>query len=306
MNVPSIVNRIYIFISCLDFTTAFVFLTLAVVYRHQCFNFPTLLACNTALSILFCSANHVAIGVYMYIWDQYENPNIDTLCSLRAYFHHSSVACIHFSFILLALERYCKVRQLKLLATPWRKTCTVLFQWIVGFTFTLPVLVTGNMPKMASDNLCFVTLLKPDFIVYQSVTTLLTTDVALGILYRSLVRHVRQVSSKLNNNQQTRMHRDLTMVRRIVLLNFQLAIVGIPIIIVVILTLIRVDLIPHKIMRMMLLLSNLPFSPMLIVLLLLTPDLRKSLIKCRNKLKHCRPTKITPIHPIAPISHAQR
>lgn len=99
----------------LDCIIAFAFLVLAFFYRHQCFNFATLLACNTALAILFCSANHIAIGVYMFIWDQYVTPNIDSLCALRAYFHHSTLACVHHSFILLAIERYCKIRQITFL-----------------------------------------------------------------------------------------------------------------------------------------------------------------------------------------------
>lgn len=96
-----------------------------------------------------------------------------------------------------------------------------------------------------------------------------------------------------------RIQRDLTMVRRIVLLNSQLAIVGILVLVVIILTIIRADLLPNKTMRIMLLMSNLPFSPILIIPLYLTPHLRQSLIECRNRLKLCRPTRITPLQAIS-------
>jgi hypothetical protein len=299
MDFPSIINRIYIFVSCLDCVIAFAFLALAFIYRRRCFNFPTLLACNTALAVLFSSANHIAIAVYMFIWDQYLTPNIDSLCALRAYLHHSTIACVHHSFILLAIERYCKIRQYTFLKTHRRKICFVLFQWIFDFTFDLPPFITGNMVKLASDNLCFIILTRLDLVLYLAGVSFLLTDVTLSIIYRLLVRHVRQASARLNNNQQVRMQRDLTMVRRIVLLNSQLAIIGIPVLVVIILTIIRADLLPNKTMRILFLMSNLPFSPMLIILLYLTPDLRQSLIECRNRLKLCRPTRITPVQTLS-------
>ena len=300
MDFPSIINRIYIFVSCLDCTIAFAFLVLAFVYRRQCFNFPTLLACNTAVAVFFCSANHIAIGVYMFIWDQYVTPNIDSLCAFRAYFHHSTVACVHHSFILIAIERYCKIRQIAFFKNHRRKICFVLVQWIFDFTFDLPAFITGNMVKFASDNLCFVTLTNFDFVLYMAGLSFLLTDVILSIIYRLLIRHVRQASARLNNNQKMRMQRDLTMVRRIVLLNSQLAVAGIPVLVLIIITIIRADLLPNKTMRLLVLMSNLPFAPMLIILLYLTPDLRQSVIECQNKLKLCRPTRITPVQTITP------
>ncbi|CAF1462137.1 unnamed protein product [Adineta steineri] len=298
MDFPSIINRIYIFISCLDFTTAFAILILVSFYRRRCFNFPTLLACNTALAVLLSSANHIAIATYMFIWDQYVEPKIDSLCAFRAYFHHCTIAWVHHSFILLAIERFCKIRQFTFLKNQQRRICVVLFQWIFDFSFPLPVFITGNMIKLASDNACFVSLTRLDLIFYMAAVSFLLTDIILGIIYRLLVRHVRQASARLNNNQQVRMQRDLTVVRRIVILNSQLVVIAIPVVVVIILASIRADLLPNKIMRVLFLLSNLPYTPMLIILLFLTPDLRQSFIDCRNKLKWCRPRNIAPLQMI--------
>ncbi|CAF1181772.1 unnamed protein product [Adineta ricciae] len=299
MDFPTIINRIYLFVSSLNFTVAFGFLALAALYRHRCFNFPTFLACNTALAVLLNSANHLAIGVFMLIWDQYEYSTVDSLCPLRAYFHHSTIAWIHHSFILLAVDRYCKIRQVTLLKSHISKICIVICQWIFDFTFDLPALVTGNMPKLATDNICFVALTRLDFVLYMAAVSFLLTDISLSIIYRLLVRHIRDASSKFNSNQQVRMQRDLTVVRRIVLLNSQLFVVGIPVLVLIILTIIRVDLLPHKFMRTLLVMSNLPYSPMLVILLLQTPDLRQSLIECRNKLKLCRSTRLMPVQSIS-------
>ncbi|UJR06670.1 hypothetical protein I4U23_010956 [Adineta vaga] len=40
-------------------------------------------ACNTALTVLFNSGNRLAIGACMFTWDQYENPDIDSLLLLH-------------------------------------------------------------------------------------------------------------------------------------------------------------------------------------------------------------------------------
>ncbi|UJR07200.1 hypothetical protein I4U23_011488 [Adineta vaga] len=300
MDFPSIINRIYISVSCLNFLVAFGFLTLACLYRRQCFNFPTLLACNTALAVLLSSANHIAIAIYMFIWDQNDTPQIDALCAFRAYFYHSTSACVPHSFILLAIERYCKIRQFTFLKTQYRKKCLVLLQWVFDLTFTLPILFTGNMTKVASDNLCFVTLTRLNLIFYIAVITNPLTMITLIIIYRLLVRHMHQVSTRLNNNQHMRLQRDVIVLRRIVLLNSQLVLVAIPLVILIYLIIFKGDLLPNKIMRILLLMSNLPFLSMLIILLLLTPDLRQSLIECRNKFKFCRSTRNTPVQIISP------
>ncbi|UJR06885.1 hypothetical protein I4U23_011174 [Adineta vaga] len=294
MDFTSIINRLYIIFSSWDFCVAFAFLTLALIYRHRCFNYPTLLACNTAFAVLFNSANHFSIGIYMLIWDQYENPKIDSLCSLRAYFHHSSIASIHHSFILLALERFCKIRNLTLLKNRYRKISMVLIQWLFDFTFPLPVFITGNMPKVQSENACFVILTRPDLVLVLAGTAFLLTDISLSIIYRLLIRHMRQISSRLNNNQQMKMQRDLTVVRRIVLLNSQLAVAGIPVLIHITLILIRSDLLPPRTTRIIFFMASLPLSPMLIILLYFTPDLRQSCIECGKKLKFGRLTRIAP------------
>ncbi|UJR20009.1 hypothetical protein I4U23_023143 [Adineta vaga] len=296
---PYSIGLVYVLPKSIAIIVYAAFLTLAFLYRHRCFNFPTLLACNTALAVLINSANHIATAVYMFIWDQYLVPDMDSLCALRAYLQHSTVTCIYHSFILLAIEKYNKVIGIRFLNTKHRKICLVLFQWIFDFTFDLPVLVTGNMTKLSFDNVCFVKLTRLDLSLYMAGVSFLLTDIVLSIIYRLLVRHVRQVSARLDNNRQMRMQRDLTMVRRIILLNLQLIIVGIPVLIVVVFSIVRVDLVPNKFMRVILLMTILPYSPLLIILLLLTPNLQEILKEWRNKFKFRMTTGITPIQIVA-------
>ena len=285
MDFHRIVNLIYIFVTSVGCCTSFAFLLVAFIHRRRCLNFATLLACNTALGTFLYSVVNLAAGVYMLIWDRYLVPEVDSLCGVRAYFYHSTIAWIHHSLILLALEKYCKIRQIGLLKNRSRQICFVLIQWIFDFTFDLSAFVTGNMKKLDSDNLCFVSLTTPDFVFYQAGLTFLVSDISLTFIYQLLIRHVRQVSSRSDGNRQAQMRRDLTMVRRIVLLNSQLVLVGLPVLVFVILTSIRLDLLPYKIMRLLITILNLPLSPMLVILFLITPDLRQSLAKVQNKLR---------------------
>ena len=285
MDFHRIVNLIYIFVTSVGCCTSLAFLLVAFIYRRQCFNFATLLACNTALGTLLCSAVSLASGVYMLIWDRYLVPDVDSLCGVRAYFYHSTIAWIHHSLVLQAIEKYCKIRRISLLKNRSRQICFVLIQWIFDSTFDLPAFVTGNMKKLDSDNLCFVSLTTPHFVFYQAGLTFLVSDISLTVIYQLLIRHVRQVSARIDGNRAAQMRRDLTIVRRIVLLNSQLVVVGLPVLVFVILTSIRLDLLPYKIMRLLITILNLPLSPMLIILFLITPDLRRSLAELQKKLR---------------------
>ena len=246
------------FVCSLNCFTTLAFLTIATIYRHRCFTFPTLLTCNTALATLLYSTSNLATATYMFVWDQQTIPNIDSLCPLRAYLHHSTIASIHHSFILQDIERYCKIRRITFLNSQRRKICIVLVQWILDFTFGLPVLLTGNMKKVTSDNLCFVSFSRLDLIFYLGGVTFVLSDITLSVIYHSLVSHVRQVSSRIRSDRQIQMRRSLIMVRRIVLLNSQLALVDIPALIFIIINAVRTDLLPYKSMRAILLLMSLP------------------------------------------------
>ena len=268
---------------CFVCVLAFTFLTIAIVYRRRCFNFPTLLACNTILATFLYSCDNVAVAVYMLIWDQQSLSEIDSLCSLRAYIHHSTIAGIHHSFILQAMEKYFKIKRINFLHNRKRQVLVVLIQWIFDFTFSIPIFLTGNMPKLSSDNLCFISLTRLYLLLYMVTISFLVSDITLAILYRRLLNHVREISSRVHAHQQNQMRRDLIVVRRIILLNSQLALVGVAVLTVVILSVIRVDILPSKWMRPLLLAVNVVLCPMITILFWFTPNLRESLVALLNK-----------------------
>lgn len=280
-----IITRIYIGICTVNCFVASIFLLIALINHRQCFNFPTLLVCNTALGVLLYSTVNIAAARYMLIWDEQIMPIVDPLCSVRAYFYHSTIAWIHHSLILQAIQRYCRLRRLELFRTRTRQSCFILVQWLFDFTFTLPPFITGNMVKLDIDSLCFVSLNKLPFVFYLATVSFFLSDVILSVIYRLLVRHVREISSRINGRHQRQMQRDLTMVRRIVLLNIQLVVVGFPVVIFVILIATRPDLLPNNTVRIVIAIMNSPFSLLLSILFRITPDLRNSLSDNWNQAK---------------------
>ena len=214
MDLPSVINRIDLFACSLNSLIATSFFVITIVDRRRCFNFPTLLSCNTALGIFLFSVTNIAMAVYMFLWDHESIVNVDNLCPIRAFFHHSTIASIHHAFILQAIEKYCKILQIRLLHTRIRQIFFISIQWLYDFTFALPVLLTGHMMKILTDNMCLVSLSRLDLVFYLFISSFILSDAALVVIYYRLVKHVREVSAHVNGSHQTRNDRDLTMVRR--------------------------------------------------------------------------------------------
>ncbi|UJR07161.1 hypothetical protein I4U23_011449 [Adineta vaga] len=233
----------------------------------------------------------------MFIWDEQVSPAIDPLCSVRAYFYHSTIAWIHHSLVLQAIQRYCKVRTLQIFHTRTRQLGFILIQWLFDFTFVLPVFLTGNMKKLTMDNLCFVSLDKLPLVFYLATVSFLLSDIIINIIYRLLVRYVHEISSRVNGNRQIQMQRDLTMVRRVVLLNIPLLVIGIPVLIVLVLIVIRTDLLPKNTLRILVMMGNSPLSFMLLILLWTTPNLRQSFINNWNRMKQFVSIKKNSVRP---------
>jgi hypothetical protein len=295
MEWPSVINRLYFFVTSLNLCVSLVFLSVAIVNRRRCSNFSTLLACNTALYVFCFSVTNLSMAIYMFIWDQAEIVTIDHLCSLRAYFYHSTIALIHHSFLVQEIDRYCRIRRAKFLQRISHQVMIVLFQWLFDFTFALPVFLTNNLTKLTSDNICFVPLSRIELVFYMAILTFFMTDLTLIFIYRLLVYSVQRASAQVTLQRHKQMRRDLVVTRRIVILHSQLALIGLPVLAFIIITLINAAILPRRLMRVLLLLANLPLSVLLVILFWLIPDLRLSLINFRNR-----------VHPVLTSSQQHR
>lgn len=281
MDFPSIINRIDLAACSINCIIVMCVVIIVSIGRRQCFNFPTLLTCNTALAILLFSIVNIAMAVYMHFWDQQKQPEIDDLCATRAFLHHSTIAAIHHAFTLQAIERYCKVLQIRLFNSWNRRLGIVLFQWTFDLSFAIPILLTGNMEKTKRDNMCLVSLHRLELVFYMFISSFVLSDVGLIIIYYRLVKHVRNVSANTQIHHRLHNNRDVTMVKRIVLLNAQLAAVGCPVLFIILGSAFREDLFPIKTLRVFATSINLSLSPILLVLFWSTPSLKKVLLELK-------------------------
>jgi glycerol uptake facilitator-like aquaporin len=201
------------------------------------------------------------------------------------------MSSIHHAFILQAIEKYCKILQIRLLHTRIHQVGFISIQWLYDFTFALPVLLTGNMVKVLTENMCLVSLSRLDLVFYLFISSFILSDTALVVIYYRLVKHVREVSAHVNGSHQTRNDRDLTMVR-ILGLNAQLAAVGSPVLMLIIVNAIRSDLMPVKYLRIFVMVINLSLAPALIVLFWSTPALRRNVSDCRRRRRNLHSTRV--------------
>ncbi|CAF1575065.1 unnamed protein product [Rotaria magnacalcarata] len=138
----------------------------------------------------------------MFIWDQQPIVNIDSLCSLRAHIHHGTIAAIHHTFVLQAIAKYANIKRLKLLKKNSVKLSIVLIQWISDWIFCFPAYLTGDMPKIPTENICFIALKNIDLLCYMTSLTFLIPGITVSILYRRLVSYAREAPSRVHVNLQ--------------------------------------------------------------------------------------------------------
>ena len=150
-------------------------------------------------------------------------------CSVRAYIYHSSIAAVHHSFVLQAIHRFWKIKGSEVLKNKRRKVGFILTQWMFDFVFDLPPTSDRKYGQIKVRKSLFrQPYSKIHLFVYMAVLAYFLPDILINVIHKLLIRHVRQVSSKITSNQERRMRRDLVVVRRIVLLTSPMALVGMP------------------------------------------------------------------------------
>lgn len=157
MDLLLIVDRIFITICVFNCLLSIVCLIIAIVYKKNCLDFATLLVCNTIIGIFIASTNMIAISTHIFIWDQQFNLEVDSFCEFRGYLIHSSMAYIHYSFVVIAVEKYLAIKRVNFFKTQLRKICVILVHWVFVFSLPLPMFLTGNVVKFSMDYLCIIT-----------------------------------------------------------------------------------------------------------------------------------------------------
>lgn len=293
-----IIDFLYIGTCCLVVIVAFSLLLIACIGYRQCADFSTLLACNSIFGGLLLGCNAIGLSVYMYLYDVQLSSDYFILCSLRGYIHHSAIAFLHHSLVLQAVQKYCSITRNGLLDTTVKKICFVAFQWIFDFSFCLPLLLTGNIPKLPVENVCLITFSKPYFLFSAGGIVFFVSDIIMIYVYWSLIKFVRNASTKVHGGQQQKMNRDMEMVRRIVMLHFILLFLVLPAFMAMIIAAIRIEILPDRIFRVFCFMMVASALLMLVMLCWITPKLRKLVtdkVQQANRSIYTKTSRVTPL-----------
>lgn len=253
-----------------------VLITLCIYCRPITKNISLILTCNTYLSLkLFCVSGLIfhANTIYGVV-----NPSalVDHLwCHTAFYFPFFSLCTLYFSYVIQALFRFFRIVLYKHKAFQSLKiSCVAIFiQWVLAFIITLSFSLfkfTKYLPNERNCQISFENVF--GFFAMLVWIYMLPIGIILGI-YLYIVRFVRRVV-QTQNHRKTANERDVTVLRRILLLSLALVVLGLPTLLIALIYWITQFLVPMAyIIRDLTVVIGIIFE--MIVLAYITPQIRE-------------------------------
>jgi hypothetical protein len=190
-----------------------------------------MLFANTCLTGLVCGGTFLALTVFTFYNDFRQIQYQDSLCIVRGYLIYVSPALHAYSYVSSAIYQY------MLIVHPTRlfwqsaraQLSLIILGWILAFLFPIPFLFTGEIAYNVDNQICEIPL-RLSFPVFYLPLVVFTIPVSLVMfIYFKLVRYVKEMGRDLTPViTLLRAQRNLTMVRRIVILLHILLTAGVP------------------------------------------------------------------------------
>ncbi len=191
-----------------------------------------ILICNTTASILLVSLILFDMYVHYLYGDVHENVSVDHWwCYLRAYFLHVGTSLLYHSYFLQAIFRFFRVvlykhKHLQTL----RFMCTlILIQWFIDFLCISPLLFLRYFQYIPQVYYCEILLTDTQGMLLMGVITYGIPMNGIGFIYGYILYYMRKRKSQLIlQNRQQANQRDLTVLRRVMILLGMLFSLGLP------------------------------------------------------------------------------
>ncbi len=212
-------------------------LTITIIYLciitwdKTCHTVRMMLFANTCLTGLVCGGTFLALTVFTFYNDFRQIQYQDSLCIVRGYLIYVSPALHAYSYVSSAIYQY------MLIVHPTRlfwqsaraQLSLIILGWILAFLFPIPFLFTGEIAYNVDNQICEIPL-RLSFPVFYLPLVVFTIPVSLVMfIYFKLVRYVKEMGRDLTPViTLLRAQRNLTMVRRIVILLHILLTAGVP------------------------------------------------------------------------------
>jgi hypothetical protein len=202
-----------------------------IILDKTCHTVRMMLMANVYLTGCICGYVHLAITVFTFRNDLQQIQYQDSLCIVRGYFSYASCAVLCYSYVSSAIYQYMViVYPTRLFWVSARvQILLICLGWILAFVFPLPVTLTGNITYNVDNQICQVPLRFSLALLYIPWFVYVIPVHLVIFIYMKLVRFVRRTNQHVTPANTLRpAQRDLTVVRRIVILVQMLILGGVP------------------------------------------------------------------------------
>ncbi|CAF2486153.1 unnamed protein product [Rotaria sp. Silwood2] len=198
-------------------------------------NVPMLLIYNTYFNLFIFAT----IMLVMYIYNEHGNLNPSIWlggrwCQIRTYFVHVCLCTLYYSFILQAIFRLFRIvfYKYKTLQSFSIFISGIIIQWILSFLFLLPNLLLDDFQYLPFEYNCWIAFENIRGLIMVIIIIYGTSTFSISFMYMYIIRYIHQ-SNNIHQRRQNSSKRDLTILKRLVILVTVVAGLGFPTVIVI-------------------------------------------------------------------------
>ena len=202
-----------------------------IIWDKTCHTVRMMLFTNTCLTGLACASMFLALTVFTLHNDIKQIGYQDSMCVIRGYLSYVAPASHVYSYVSSAIYQYMLIVQPTRLF--WQSARTqlllIILGWILAFLFPIPLLLTDQIIYNVDNQICEVPFRLSISAFYLPLFVFIIPMSLVMVLYFKLVRYVKGMGKNLAPAATLlRAQRNLTMVRRILILLQILLIAGCP------------------------------------------------------------------------------
>ncbi len=234
-NIPNIILDVFVLIfASTGLLTSLVILLLIFYHRHQCpINTPTLLICNNYVAgMISCLLllNTYGYNLYGVLYENILSFN-NWWCYARSYLVAVALAGLYHSYLIQACFRLFRVRfyKHKQLHSSRFMFRLIWIQWLMDFLLLMPTLILQHYNYMPQYYYCQILYTNWRGIINVSIIVYYFPMIVIGSIYFYIVYYMKQNRSiAIQENRQLANQRDLTILRRIIILLGMLCMLSFP------------------------------------------------------------------------------
>lgn len=211
-------------IICSSIAVLLTLFSLYIIFIDKaCHTVPMLLTTNTCIAALIFGSDMLALAAFTLHNDLKQIRYQDSLCVFRGIAIYITVLQLNYSFLCQAIYRYIKVvHSTHIFLQSAKFQCIIIgISWTFGFVvYGIPLFIFGNIQYLVDDQICQQPMTLSFVMIYNMLLIFMIPASLTISIYCKLVMFVKIMNKKsMAANQVNRAKQELTMLRRIVILN---------------------------------------------------------------------------------------